>query len=134
MDKYHQTNPPTELKSVVLGRSGSAKEKKTSPPEEGAPTVAEAGAHPEFCPTCKPWIERSRLRWTLCGGMKVGMTPASYVWRLFPEDSQRREEEKTKFLQRLAASARLVSELKSHVTDPEILARMDRYLTMLREK
>ena len=24
-DKYHQTNPPTELKSVVLGRAGSKK-------------------------------------------------------------------------------------------------------------
>ena len=25
MDKYHQTNPPTELKSVVLGRKNSRK-------------------------------------------------------------------------------------------------------------
>lgn len=28
MDKYHETNPPTELKSVVLGRQNSAKNKK----------------------------------------------------------------------------------------------------------
>lgn len=100
--------------------------------DEDFATREEAGPHPELCPSCRPWIEKSRLHWSLCGGLNVGMKKGRYHWRLFPDDSQSREEEKTKFLQRLAASARLVHELKSHVTDPEMLAKMERYMASLR--
>ena len=35
MDRYHQTNPPTELKSAVMGRENSQKKKSVDEAEGG---------------------------------------------------------------------------------------------------
>ena len=43
MDKYHQTDPPTELKSSVMGKEGSRKSPTVTPP----PTNCSAFPVPE---------------------------------------------------------------------------------------
>ena len=47
-DHYHQTNPPCELKSVVLGRKGSKKGQKQS----DSPTVKRRSS--SACSPCDP--------------------------------------------------------------------------------
>lgn len=54
MDKYHRSNPPTELKSVVMGRENSRKKSSISSPcspwtmEELEEIIAHAELHSNY--------------------------------------------------------------------------------------
>ena len=50
------------------------------------------------------------------------------VWRLRDKYSSAVIQQNAKYSQRLAVAARLVHTLRDYVTDPEMLARMDRFL------
>lgn len=91
--------------------------------------ISDEGALPPVpCSACAAAIEASELRWVKCGGLSVGMYRQPMVWRLRDKYSSEVIQQNTKYLQRLAAAARLVHSLKEHVTDPEMLERMDRFL------
>lgn len=83
MDKYHQTNPPTELKSVILGRKNSRKATSEAPSsamliadqvEEGKwqPTVIVDHQTFEFGPLCE---SEGECQWW-CSQFKIALTRA----------------------------------------------------------
>lgn len=91
-------------------------------------TTDEAALPPVPCSACAAAIEASELRWVKCGGLSVGTYRQPMVWRLRDKYSSNVIQQNAKYSQRLAAAARLVHALKDHVTDPEMLERMERFL------
>lgn len=91
-------------------------------------TTDEAALPPVPCSACADAIEASELRWVKCGGLSVGTYRQPMVWRLRDKYSSDVIHQNAKYSQRLAAAARLVHELKEHVTDAEMLERMERFL------
>ena len=88
----------------------------------------EGALPPVPCPACAGAIGASELRWVKCGGLSVGAYRQPMVWRLRGRYSSDVIQQNAKYSQRLAAAARLVHALKDHVTEPEMLERMEHFL------
>lgn len=58
MDKYHETHPPSELKSVVMGREGSRKNSEKAPvfSEKPAREMSDTPETDEFAKSSYPQI------------------------------------------------------------------------------
>lgn len=88
---------------------------------------------PVLCPTCAAAVEASDLEWVKCGGLAVGMYQQPMVWRLRDKYSSGVIQQNAKYAQRLAVAARLVHDLRGYITNQEMLARMERFLTQKKE-
>ena len=92
------------------------------------PPASDSSLPPVPCSACVAAIEESELRWVKCGGLSVGTYRQPMVWRLRDKYSSDVIKQNAKYSQRLAAAARLVHALKDHITDHEMLERMEKFL------
>lgn len=95
--------------------------------------TTEGDCPPTICSACAPLLESSNLEWVKVGGMNVGMHRGTLKWRLRDKYSSGMMKNNAMYSQRLAAAARLVHALKDHVTDDEMLERMERFLKPIAE-
>lgn len=90
----------------------------------------EASSHPELCAACAGIVESSELEWKQVGGISVGTQVLPLVWRLRDRYSSNAIRRNAKYAQKLAAASRLLYAVKSDVTDPAMLERIERFLEM----